>query len=422
VAKGNGVETGNDTQNTEAMEQNMEKDNPDNLNENETEEDFETLLDRSMGKPVDFGPGQKVDVAVTQITKDWVFIDVGGKSDGYIVINEFMDDEGNLTIKEGDTVSAYFLSFRNHEMLFTTRLTDDTTGTEHLEEAFHSGIPLEGHVEKEIKGGFAVKIAGNIRAFCPYSQMGLHRVEDTAQYINQRMTFKIIEYGKKGRNIIISNRAILEAERQRQKEAFRESLAEGMTVSGEITSVQKFGAFVDIGGLEGLIPISEISWGRVEDINGVLSVGQRVDVAIKKLDWENDKFAFSLKAVQPDPSDNLGRKYRQGSVHKGIVSRLAPFGAFVTLEPGIDGLVHISELGKGKRINHPRDVLEEKQAVEVKIARVDEKQKRLGLELVSDDQDSEDDDYFKKHMADSKNAGSLGTLGDILRAQMKKKK
>ena len=384
------------------------------------EEDFETLLNQSMEEPIALSPGQEVEAIVSQITKDWVFIDVGGKSDGYIVIHEFVDDQGDLTIKEGDAIKAFFLSFRNHEMLFTTRLADDTAGTEHLEEAFHSGIPLEGHVIKEMKGGFAVKIAGNTRAFCPYSQMGLHRVEDTGQYINQRMTFKIIEYGKMGRNIVVSNRAFLEAERQKQKDTLRESLAEGMTVTGEITAIRDFGAFLDIGGIEGLIPISEVSWGRVEDINRVLSVGQRVEVAIKKLDWEKNKFAFSLKALQPDPWNTMGQKYPEGSIHKGTVSRLAPFGAFVTLEPGIDGLVHISELGKGKRINHPREVLEENQIVEVKVSRVDENQKRLSLTLGSDAQE-EETRYFKKHMADDQ-SGSLGTLGDILREQMEKKK
>lgn len=401
----------------------MEKDTKDKLTEDETEEDFEALLDQSMKKPVHLTPGQQVQVVVSQITKEWAFVDVGGKSDGCMAINEFMDSEGELTIEEGDTINAYFLGFRHNDMIFTTRLTDDTAGTEHLEEAYRSGIPLEGQVEKEIKGGFAVKIAGNIRAFCPYSQMGLHRVEDTGQYINQHLTFRIIEYGKKGRNIIVSNRAILEAERQLQKDALRASLREGMTVSGEIRSIQKFGAFVDIGGLEGLIPISEISWGRVEDINTVLSVGQKVEVAIKKMDWEKDRFAFSLKAIQPDPWENTGSNFPEGSVHKGTVSRLAPFGAFVTLAPGIDGLLHISELGKGKRINHPRDVLEENQAVTVKISRVDQKQRRLSLALVSEDRDSETSDYYNNHMAESskQSSGSLGSLGDILREQMEKK-
>lgn len=402
----------------------MDKDNQDYNAETEPEDNFEELLNQSIVDPVFFNPGEKVEAVITTVTKDGVFIDLGGKTEGYVAVNEFMDDENNITIKEGDTINAYFLSSRNNEMLFTTRLSGDTTGNEHLEDAYRNRIPLEGLVEKEIKGGFEVKIAGNIKAFCPYSQMGLHRVKNADQYIGQHLTFKIIEYGEKGRNIIISNRIVLEEERQKEKEALMESLEEGMTVSGEITSIQKFGAFVDIGGIEGLIPISEISWGRVEDISSSLSVGQKVDVAIKKLDWGNDKFSFSLKEILPNPWDDIGLKYPEGSSHTGKVVRLAPFGAFVTLEPGIDGLVHISELGKGKRINHPREVLEENQTIEVKISRVDEEEKRLSLAMVSNEQDSEDSASYKKYMAGTskKSSGSFSTLGDILRAKMEENK
>ena len=401
----------------------MDQDKQDTFTETESEENFEELLNKSNIGPVHLNPGEKVEAVIAKITKEWVFIDLGGKSEGCIAKNEFVDEEGSITIKEEDTINAYFLSSRNNEMLFTTRLTIDTTGSEYLEGAYHNRIPVEGLVEKEIKGGFEVKIAGNIHAFCPYSQMGLHRVENTGQYIDQYLTFKIIEYGEKGRNIIISNRTVLEEERQEQKDALRESLKEGMTVSGEITSIRKFGAFVDIGGIEGLIPISEISWGRVEDINSSLSVGQKVDVAIKKLDWENDKFSFSLKEILPDPWNNIGHKYPEGSSHKGKVARLAPFGAFVTLEPGIDGLVHISELGKAKRINHPRELLKENQLIEVKIVRIDEEGKRISLTMVSDEQDSEEIDSYKKHIAagTKKTSGSFGTLGDLLRAKIDKK-
>jgi small subunit ribosomal protein S1 len=387
----------------------------------ESEENFEELLNQTNVSPVYLNPGEKVEAVVIKISKEWVFIDIGGKSEGYIPKDEFVDDEGDITIKEGDTINAYFLSSRNNEKLFATRLTGDTMGSEHLEEAYQNRIPVEGLVEKEIKGGYEVKIAGNIRAFCPYSQMGPSRVENADQYIGQHLTFKIIEYGEKGRNLIVSNRRVLEDERQELKDALRESLEEGMTVSGEITSIMKFGAFVDIGGIEGLVPVSEISWGRVDDVNSLLSVGQKVDVAIKKLDWENDKFSFSLKEILPDPWNNVGLKYPEGSSHQGKVTRLAPFGAFVTLEPGIDGLVHISELGKGKRINHPREVLEENQTIEVTITRVEEDKKRLSLTIVSDEQDLTDSDYYKKHIvADSKKTSeSLGTLGDILRAKLK---
>ncbi len=401
----------------------MDKDRQDFDTETESEEDFEELLNQTNVGSVHLNPGEKIEAMVIKISKEWVFIDIGGKSEGYIPIDEFLDDEGNITIMEGDTTSAYFLSSRNNEMLFATRLTGKTMGNEYLEEAYHNRIPVEGLVEKEIKGGFEVKIAGNIHAFCPYSQMGLNRVEDADQYIGRHLTFKIIEYGEKGRNLIVSNRIVLEEERREQKDALKESLEEGMTVSGEITSIREFGAFVDIGGIEGLVPVSEISWGRVDDINSLLSAGQKVDVAIKKLDWENDKFSFSLKAILPDPWNNIGLKYPEGSNHKGKVARLAPFGAFVTLEPGIDGLVHISELGKGKRVNHPREVLEENQTIEVKITRVDEEEKRLSLTMISNGQDSEDSDYYKKHIAagSKKSSESLGTLGDILRAKLYKK-
>lgn len=401
----------------------MDKENHEFSTETESEESFEELLNQSSVGPVYLNPGEKIEAVIIKITQEWIFIDLGGKSEGYIVVAEFMDDDGNITVKEGDTINAYFLSSKNNEMLFTTRLTGDTTGREFLEEAYQNRIPVEGLVEKEIKGGFEIKIPGNVRGFCPYSQMGLRRVEKPDQYIGQSLIFKIIEYGEKGRNIIVSNRAVLEDERQKQKDVLKESLKEGMTVNGEITSIKKFGAFVDIGGIEGLIPVSEISWGHVEDINTSLSIGQKIDVAIKKLDWGNDKFSFSLKAILPDPWDNIAARYAEGSSHKGKVSRLAPFGAFVTLEPGIDGLLHISELGKIKRISHPREVLKENQTIEVRIAGIDEKAKRLSLEMASSGQDPETVADYKKHIVtdSDKSSGSFGTLGDILREKMGKK-
>ncbi len=388
----------------------------------ESEESFEELFNKSFVEPAYFKPGEKIKAEVVNIMKDWVFIDLGGKSEGAISAEEFADAEGNTTVKEGDRIEAYFLSSRNNEKLFTTRISGNAAAKAHLEDVYESGIPIEGLVEKEVKGGFEVKIAGNTRAFCPYSQMGPHRVEDAEPFIGQSMTFKIIEYGEKGRNIIISHRAILEEERQKQKEALKKTLEEGMTVQGEITSVRKFGAFVDIGGIEGLIPISEISWGRVEDIESVLSVGQSVEVAVMKLDWANDKFSFSLKEIQPDPWITMGQRYSEGSTHKGKVARLAQFGAFVTLEPGIDGLVHISELGKSKKIKHPGEVLEQGQTVEVKIGKIDEEARRVSLLMVSDEEDSLDTDDYKKHMTGTsgKSSGSFGTLGDLLQQKLNK--
>lgn len=387
------------------------------------EENFEALLNQSVVTPVRLNPGEKVGAAILKITDQWVFIDIGGKSEGLISIDEYKDSDGNITVREGETITAYLLSSRNNENFFTTRLTGSAGGGEYLEEAFHSGIPIEGVVEKEIKGGFDVRIAGSRRAFCPYSQMGLRRVEHAEQFIGSNLIFKITEYREGGRNIVVSNRAVLEDDRREQKDELKKSLREGMTVTGEITSIRKFGAFVDIGGIEGLIPISEIAWGRVEDVASVLSVGQRVNVAVQKLDWEQDKFSFSLKKVMTDPWDNIELKYPEGSCHQGTVSRLAPFGAFVTLEPGVDGLVHISELSKDKRISHPREVVHENQTIEVRIGGVDADKKRLSLTLISGEQSREEVNDYREHMAGSskKPSGSYGTLGDILRAKMSKK-
>ncbi|MFC1862678.1 30S ribosomal protein S1 [Thermodesulfobacteriota bacterium] len=400
----------------------MDNENPDNFNTIETEDSFEDLLNQTSIKQVRVYPGEKVEAVIVKITDEWVFIDFGGKSEGFINTAELGDDEGNLGVKEGDSIQAYLLSYKNNEMLFTTRLAGNTIEKENLRDAYQNGIPIEGSVEKEIKGGYEVKITGNIRAFCPFSQMGSQRTEETQKYIGQTLTFKIIEYEEKGRNIIVSNRAIMEEERKKQKDILRDSLKTGMTVSGDVTAIRKFGAFVDIGGIEGLIPISEISWGRVEDISSILSIGQEVDVVIKKLDWEDDKYSFSLKEIIPNPWNEIELKYPNGSIQKGNVSRLAPFGAFITLEPGIDGLLHISDLGKGKRLMHSREVLEENQDVEVRITKVDRDRKRISLELISSSEDTKDSEDYRKHLVtgQKESSGSFGTLGDLLREKLKR--
>lgn len=398
----------------------MDKENQDLYAGQEGEESFEELLNQSSVQPVHFQPGEKIEAAVIKVTQDWVFIDIGGKSEGTIAADEFSHDEGEPALKEGSKIEAYFLSSQKGEMLFTTRIATGASKDAHLEEAYHSGIPVEGLVEKEVKGGFEVKLAGNKRAFCPYSQLGPHRIEEESPHIGNHLTFKIIEYGAKGRNIVLSHKVIIEEERRIQREALKGYLKEGMTVGGEVTSVREFGAFVDIGGIEGLVPVSEMSWGRVDDMSDIISVGEKVDVAIMKLDWDKNRFSFSLKENMPDPWGNAFQKYPEGSVHKGKVVRLAAFGAFVTLEPGIDGLVHISELGRVKKIKHPHEILQQDQSVEVKILKVDEKKRRISLSLFSEDDGGEEVKNYQKHLSDDgkKTGSGFGTLGDLLQGKI----
>jgi len=388
------------------------------------EENFAELFEQSYKDQGRLEPGEKVTARVLKISNEWVFLDTGRKGEGFLDKKELLDGEGNLTVKEGDTITAWFISSSNNEMRFTTKV-GGAAGQCQLEDAWKSGIPVDGYVEKEVKGGFEVKVAGTVRAFCPFSQMGLRRADNPETYIGRHMPFRVSEYGEKGRNIVLSRRAILEEERQQQKEALREKLREGMTVKGTVTSIREFGAFVSIGSIEGLLPISEIGWERVADIREVLTVGQEVEVLVKQIDWENDKFSFSLKETLADPWEMVTLTWPEGSFHAGRVARLTNFGAFVTLAAGVDGLIHISKLGGGKRINHPREVLQEGETVEVKVESVDRDNRRLSLSLAGPARASEEEENlletFRQHAAEE-SSRSMGSLGDLFKAKQEKRK
>ena len=387
------------------------------------EENFAEMLEKSFKKQGRLEPGQMVEAAIVKITADWIFLDLGGKGEGYLDRKELVDESGNLTVKEGDKVRAYFQSSANNEMHFTTKIGSGPGKETQLEDAWRNGIPVEGTVAKEVKGGFEVKVGGTVRAFCPFSQMGLRRDEPQSEIIGRSLSFTIAEFGENGRNIVLSRKAILEAERQDKKRALQASLQEGMKVRGKVTSIQKFGAFVDIGGVEGLLPVSEIAWSRTEKVGDVLSVGQEVEVIIKKLDWDQERFSFSLKDALPDPWDRVADSYPVGSYHNGTVSRLAPFGAFVTLEQGVDGLIHISKLGGGRRLSHPREVLKEGQAVEVQIEGVDREKRKIALALAAVRRAQEEEaatieEYRQQATTAPQN---LGSFGELLKAKMDQK-
>jgi len=377
---------------------------------------FAELFEQSHTEPVWLKPGQKVEARIVKISPEWVFLDLGGKNEGYLDRKELVNDDGELTVKEGDTIGAYFLSSRQNEKLFTTKIAAGEAGRIYLEDAWRSGIPVEGVVDKEIKGGFEIRIAGTMRGFCPFSQMGLGRIDKPSDYVGQRLPFIITEYEQKGRNIILSNRMIVAKEQQAQRDAMMQSLQEGQVVKGKIISLQKFGAFVDIGGLHGLLPMSEIGWGRTEDINDALKVGEEVEVAILKIDREKDRISLSLKQMVADPWERVESGYPEGSVHAGKVSHLTNFGAFVTLEAGIDGLLHISRLGAGKRIKHAGEILKQGQAIEVKIEKMDRTAKRLSLILASHEEaagEKEAPEDFRQYL--QKKPDSFGSLGDALK-------
>jgi small subunit ribosomal protein S1 len=391
---------------------------------------FEELFKSEESKNLrKLSPGEKIKAVVAGVSGENIFLDVGGKSEGILEAAELTDAEGNITVQPGDSVEVYFLQAKKSAQIFTTKLGSGAS-VAHLEEAWRNRVPVEGHVKAEIKGGFEITLAGNARAFCPYSQMGLRRVDDAAAtYLDTRMTFQITRFEENGRNLVVSARAIQEEEREQQKEELKNTLEEGQSVKATITSIRDFGAFADIGGVDGLIPVSEVGWSRVENIRDHFSVGQEVQVIVKSIDWDKDRISLSLKETLDDPWNTFTRDFPVGSKLTAKVSRLAQFGAFVTLIEGVDGLIHISKLGGGRRINHPREVLEVGQDIEVTIESIENNERRISL-VPSDFQAPEDKEEverqdYKKFLDEGKKKKKdtdMGSLGALLKAKLEEKK
>lgn len=387
----------------------------------EHEESFADLFEKSYKAPTKMEPGQKVEAPIVKLTPEWVLIEVGGKGEGYIAADELKDENGEFIAREGDIVRAWFLRSSEGEMRFTTRIGAGPAARAQLEDAFREKIPVAGKVTREIKGGFEITLPGGLRAFCPFSQMGMRRDESRENYIGVELAFNVIEIDR--RNIVLSRREMVEAERQQKIEELKEILQEGHKVRGTVTSIQKFGAFVDIGGVDGLLPVSELAWGRTGKVSDVLSAGQPVEVIIKNLDWENRRISLSLKDALPNPWTTAAMNWPAGSFHTGKVSRLAPFGAFVTLGEGVDGLIHVSRLGGEKRVDHPQDVLKVGQEVEVCVEAVDVKNQRISLVPAEVSREEAEKHATMRKYQDQEPEGDspLGSLGEQLKRKLEQK-
>jgi small subunit ribosomal protein S1 len=345
------------------------------------EESFASLFEKSNRESVRLAPGQKVKVRVVSVTGDLVYVDLGGKSEGVIDLNEFKDKQGAAQVKEGDEVEAFFVSVENGVRKLTTLVHGySAVSLRSISDAFEAEVPVQGEIKREVKGGFEV-LVGDVRCFCPFSQIDLKGGREGGVYLGRTFPFKILEFEENGKNIILSRRAVLEKEKEAKIQKLKEVLVAGMEVVGTVRSVQNFGAFVDLGGVDGLIPASEISWVRNGKPSDILSAGQQVTVKVLSVDWQNNKLSLSLKAMEPDPWTLIVGKYPEGGTVRGTIVRLAPFGAFVNLEPGIDGLIHISNLGAGRRINHPKEVVEVGQTIEAYILAVDVQGRKISLSM-----------------------------------------
>lgn len=327
--------------------------------------------------------GEVVEGVVVSIGASEVFVDLGAKSEGAIDKKELLDGEGQLTVAVGDQVKAYVVSLEP-ELILSHTMGRAQLEREALQDAYDLGVPVEGRVSAVNKGGVEVELAGT-RAFCPVSQLDLGYCADPAALVGQRLQFRITRYAEDGRNIVLSRRALLQEAQQEAAEATRAELQVGAEFLGEVKTLQPFGAFVDIGGLQGLVHISEISHSRIEDPSEVLSVGQQVRVKVMKIERDpknpqRERIGLSMRALLGDPWEEGVRAIKVEDVVSGRVVRLQPFGAFVEILPGVDGLIHISELSD-RRVRQPSEVVQVGETVQVKVLAIDVPARRISLSL-----------------------------------------
>jgi small subunit ribosomal protein S1 len=388
----------------------------------ESDDDFAALFEASL-KQKPFEKGQTIEGAIVAIGAEVAFVNVGGKGEAQIAIDELRDDDGALEVAVGDRIQAVVVSTEGGLML-SRKLVRAAATAQQLEDAFRAGLPVEGKVEREVKGGYEVRVARQ-RAFCPFSQIDIVRGTDPAEHIGRVYTFRVIEHRESGRNIIVSRRAILEEEQRAGAEDLRRSIVVGAVMSGRVVSVRDFGAFVDLGaGVQGLLHVSDMGWSRVSDTSQVVAAGETITVKVLRVDDGGQKISLGLKQLSDDPWSKAQATYEVGQVRTGRVTRLAEFGAFVELEPGIEGLAHVSTFAAGGSSGGWRRSVAVGTTALFEIRSIDPDKKRIGLALVQEGsrgaaQEAEDAREFAAR-EDAPPAESFGSLADKLRGAFKR--
>ena len=354
-------------------------------------------------------PGQKISTTIISISKDSVFLDLNAKSEGILPLADIQDEDGTLTAHEGDSIDVYFIGTKDGEMMFTTRIKSDNADLALLENAYKHGTPVEGHVEKEIKGGFEVTV-GSARAFCPFSQMGFREKKEPKEYVGRNLPFRITEFKEEGRNLLVSNRVILEEEHQMELKKLANELVPGAKVMAKVVSLQSFGAFVEVNGFKALLPISEISRERVADIADVLSVGDEFEVLVLKADWDRERLSVSRKALLADPWDSAAEKYPEGTKITGKIARISNFGIFIELESGLDGLVHISELENIKSGTNIQKLYKIGDKMSVIVKEVNQDARRISLKPSSSKEQDQEAAKYMKGQADAETSNPFALL------------
>lgn len=340
-------------------------------------EDFATLFAREAARPV-LEMGQIVKGRVIQITAESVFVDVGSKGEAWIERAELTDADGKLKIAVGDEVEATVVS-TGDEVRLSHKLRQGAQARQALAVAAQTGIPVEGKVAAVIKGGYEVTVGG-LRGFCPLSQMDLRRAESADEYVGRVLEFRVTTFSENGRNLVLSRRRLLEERAAEAAEETRKKIAPGAVLSGTVSSLADFGAFIDLGGVQGLVPLSELSHSRASRPADLLRVGDAVTVKVLRVDQEKGRISLSLKALEGDPWGAVAGRLRERQVVRGRAVRSTEFGIFVELLPGVDGLLHVTEIPRSRQ-GALREAAAANAEISVLIIGIDREKRRVALAL-----------------------------------------
>jgi len=344
-------------------------------------ESFSALLDESLNT-LDMQPGSIVPGVVLDVDKDWVTVHVGLKSEGMISIDEFRDNKGEAIIEVGDEVEVALEAVEDGygETRISREKARKLSTWKMLEEALETGEFVTGKIQNRVKGGFAVEV-DVVKAFLPGSLVDVRPVKETPDIENTVQDFKVIKLDYKRNNVVLSRKAVLEKNNSEVKVELLKNLEEGQIVKGVVKNITDYGAFIDLGGLDGLLHITDISWSRVTNPSEHLNVGEEIDVKVLSFDKEKLRVSLGLKQIHNDPWENVESNYSVGGVYEAEVSNLTDYGCFAQLEEGIEGLIHLSELDWTSKNIHPSKVVEIEEKIKVMILEIDHDKRRISLGL-----------------------------------------
>ena len=383
------------------------------------EEDFAAMFEASE-KARRFERGQTVEGIVVAFGEEVAFVSIGGKSEAQIDLAELKDADGAFDVAIGDRLHAKIISTSGGIVLSRKGVRNAATQRE-LDEAYRAGIAVEGKVEKAVKGGYEGRIARE-RAFCPLSQIDIVRTVDPAVHEGKTYSFRIIEYRDGGQTLVLSRRKQLEEEQRVAADAIRESIVPGAVVKGRVASVVDYGAFVDLGaGIQGLLHVSDMSWSRLPSAHASVAVGDEITVKVLRVDGATGKMSLGLKQLLDDPWSTAASRFEVGQLRTGRVTRVAEFGAFVELEPGIEALAHASTFAPTGSPRGWARTVSPGMSGAFEIVSIDVAQKRIGVALVDEDSPRIAPAEPKNPAADADSKSALGSLGDKLRDALQKR-